>query len=299
MNKYQRSEEPINKVIQWAEQLDALRAVLLTSSRANPSAILDAFSDYDIVLVVEDIRLFYEERTWLENFGQVLVVYSDPIHPAPGYGIEIFTNVTQYEDGLKIDFSLWPVELLHKIAADPLLPADLDNGYAILLDKDRLADGLKAPTHRAYIPTPPTEQDYQTVVEIFFSDAPYVAKNLWRDELLPAKYSLEIVMKQKYLRQMLEWRIEIDHDWSVRPGVDGRGLKKQLPPEIWADLESTYAGAGTEENWEALFKTIELFRKVAIEVGDNLGYNYPQDLHHRVREYLERVKCLDQRVEPR
>ena len=295
MKKLRHPDEILDTVIQWAETLEPIRAVLLTSTRAIPCAPIDIFSDYDIVLIVEDIRPFYEDRTWLEHFGQVLVVYSDPIQPVADYGIEVFIDVTQYDDGLKIDFSLWPVELIREIGANPVLPPYLDIGYTVLLDKDQLTEGLTAPTYRAYIPTPPTEQNYQTFIENFLSDAPYVAKNLWRDELLPAKYSLDMVMKHKYLRQMLEWRIEIDQGWSVKTGAEGKGLKKGLPSEIWAELESTYVGAGTDENWEALFKTIDLFHKVATEVGDSLGYKYPQDLHQRVRDYLERVKCLDQK----
>lgn len=279
----------MGELLRWAEQRESVRAVLLTSTRANPTARIDIFSDYDVLLVVQDIHPFFEDRTWLQNFGQVLVVYCDSIHPAPDYGIEMFANVTQYEDGLKIDFTLWPVELLRRIAEEPVLPPYLDVGYRVLLDKDGLTEGLKAPTYTAYIPSPPAEETYRAVVENFFSDAPYVAKNLWRDELMPAKYSLDTVMKQKYLRQMLEWRMEIDHSWSLKTGVLGKGLKKRLPPEIWADLEATYSGVGVEENWAALFKTIDFFRKVAIEVGDHLGYKYPQDLHQRVVDYLRRV----------
>ena len=297
MKKPRHPDEILDTVIQWAEELDPIRAVLLTSTRAVPSATVDIFSDYDIVLIVEDIRPFYEDRTWLENFGRVLVVYSEPIQPVANYGIEVFIDVTQYEDGLKIDFSLWPVELIREIAANPGLPAYLDIGYSVLLDKDHLTERLTAPTYKAYIPRPPTEHTYQTVIENFLSDAPYVAKNLWRDELLPTKYSLDTVMKHKYLRQMLEWRIEINHNWSVKPGAEGKGLKKGLPSEIWAELESTYVGAGTVENWEALFKTISLFRKVAIEVGDSIGYKYPHDLHQRVLAYLERVSQLEPQAE--
>jgi aminoglycoside 6-adenylyltransferase len=79
----------------------------------------------------------------------------------------------------------------------------------------------------------------------------------------------------------------------VKPGAEGKGLKKGLPSVLWAELESTYVGAGTEENWEALFETIDLFRKVATEVGDHLGYKYPHELHQRVEAYLKRVSQLD------
>jgi len=91
--------------------------------------------------------------------------------------------------------------------------------------------------------------------------------------------------------------MEIDYNWSVKTGAYGKGLKKRLKPEIWSELESTYVGAGLEENWDALFKTIDLFRKVAIEVADHLRYEYLQDLDRRVMEYLHKVKNLDRRVE--
>ena len=283
-------DEVIQRLIRWGEERAAVRAMLLTSTRAIPNAPLDDFSDYDVILVVTDIRRFYEDRAWLEDFGRVLVGFWDPI--GLEYGFERSGNVIQYEDDLKIDFTLWPVEILRRIEEEPELPDELDAGYAILLDKDGLTNGLKAPTYQGYIPTPPTEEAYQLTIEEFFVDSAYVAKSLWRDELMPAKWVLECSMKQAYLRPMLEWLIEIEHDWSVKPGNLGKGLKKRLPPEIWSELEDTYVGGGVEENWEGLFRTIGLFRKVAIEVGEHLGYAYPNELDGRMMAHLQKVKGL-------
>ena len=284
------NHDVISRLVQWAEQRDSVRAMLLTSTRAIPNAPVDIFSDYDVVLVVEDIHPFFEDRSWLEDFGEVLVVYWDPIYSDPDYGIEKFANVTQYADGLKIDFTLWPVELLRKIIQAPAVTAELDAGYRILLDKENLTDGMKPPTYTAYIPVPPTNEVYQKMIEEFFSDAPYVAKCLWRDELLPAKWCLDYDMKHVYLRPMLEWRMELDHDWSVRTSALGKGLKKRLPPEIWSQLERTYVGADIADNWEALFHTMALFRQVAIEVGEALGYLYPHDLDQRVTDYVQEMR---------
>jgi aminoglycoside 6-adenylyltransferase len=287
----------VRRLVQWADQQDLVRAMLLTSTRANPHVPVDVFSDYDVVLVVADIHPFFTDRSWLQDFGQVLVVYWDPIYPEPDYGIEQVGNVTQYADGLKIDFRLWPVALLHQITQAPVLPADLDVGYTVLVDKDHLTDGMRLPTYSAYIPTRPTDETYQTVIQDFFSDAPYVAKCLWRDELLPAKWCLDYDMKHNYLRPMLEWRVERDHGWSVPTGALGKGLKKRLPPEIWSQLESTYVGAGIADNWEALFRTMALFRQVAIDVADDLGYTYPHDLDRRVTTYVQSLKELDHGTE--
>ncbi len=285
----------IERLVHWAEGWPAVRAVLLTSSRVNPSAPVDVLSDYDVILVVTDIQPFSYDRSWLEDFGTVLVVYRDPIEEA--YGGEKFAYITQYEDGTKIDFTLWSLDTMRTVVTRSKLVDELDLGYAVLLDKDRLADGLGPPTFKAFIPSPPTEATYQNAVQEFFHEATYIAKHLWRDDLIAAKYNMDHAMKFRHLRTMLEWLVEIDHQWSVKPGDYGRGLKRHLPPEIWSELEKTYVGADIEDNWQALFATIELFRRVAIQVGDHLGYKYPLDLHERVIRYLQRVKNFDRQAD--
>jgi aminoglycoside 6-adenylyltransferase len=281
----------IQRLQRWGNGKDSVRAMLLTSSRANSHADVDIFSDYDVILVVRDILPYFKDRSWLGDFGEVLVVYHDPINPMYGFGK--FVYVTQYEDGMKIDFTLWPVEILQRVIEDPELPPGLDIGYQILLDKDGITRGMKPPTYRAYIPTPPTEAEYHELIEVYFHEATYVAKHLWRGDMMAAKYSLDQVMKLKKLRTILEWSVEIDHNWSLKMGAYGRGLQKFVKTERWSRLESTYVGAGMDENWEALFQIIALFRETAIEVGDRLGYPYPHDLDRRMIAYLKKVKDLD------
>lgn len=283
-------DDLIRRLVGWAEQRAAVRAMLLTSTRAIPNARVDALSDYDVILIVEDVRPFFEDRTWIEDFGEVLVVYWDPLHLAPASDLEEVGNVIQYQDGLKIDFTVWPVELLRRIVQAPSLPEELDAGYKVLLDKDHLTDDMPAPSYSAYIPSRPSKEEYQTWVNDFFSDPPYVAKCLWRDELLPAKWCLDYDMKHVYLRVMLEWRMELDHGWAAPAGNLGKGLKKRLPLEIWSQLEDSFAGADIDDNWESLYRTIALFRRVAVEVAENLGYIYPYDLDRRVTAFVRAMQ---------
>ncbi len=128
----------------WGEGQPLVRAMLLTSTRAIPGAAADIFSDYDIILALSDVRPFFESRAWLEAFGQVLVMYRDPLSEEDG--LLTSGNVVQFESGLKIDFSLWPVEKLRRIVAQPELPDEFDAGYRVLLDKDQLT-AAPAATH--------------------------------------------------------------------------------------------------------------------------------------------------------
>ncbi len=287
----------IARIVAWGESRPDVRALVLSSSRANPNVpeLVDALSDYDLdVIISGDARAWYADRSWLEDFGPILTGFVEP--PALEYGIEDFGCVILFQDGMKIDFTILPVSIFRQIVAEPHLRGGWDDGYQILLDKDHLADGYPPPTHREYIPAPPGEPEYRRVIDLFFTEATYVAKYLWRDELLFAKHCLDAEMKGENLLRMLEWRMEIDHGWSVRLGLHGRGLKQRLPVEIWSALERTYVGAGQEENWDALWKTIALFRRAAVYVGQRLGYAYPEPLDRQVAGYLEKIKNLPRKV---
>ncbi len=314
----------LNRLVQWATERQDVRALVLTSTRTVPGGSIDRLSDYDVIVAVSDepgIAPFFASRDWLQAFGRVLVLYRDPIRPWFGEEIalhgnkrragnevqgpaeadrvvdEKFAYITQYEeDGLKIDFTVMPASLLRRIAQAPL-DEDLDLGYRVLLDKDGLTAGMAPPTHRAYIPTPPSQAEYLETIELFFHECTYVAKNLWRDDLLPAKTGLDSSMKADLLCRMLEWKAEIDAGWTLRLKAHGRGLKKLLPPELWAELEATYAGAGLQENWAAMWRTIDLFTKVARQVGAALGYPYPEDMHQRSVKHFQWVQELPEKPE--
>lgn len=280
----------IQHLIAWANADPQIRAVIWTSTRTNPAAKTDALSDYDIILVVEDIAPFHADEGWLGDFGRVLVVYTDPIYHE--YDQPTFANIIQYEDGLKIDFTLMPVGLWQQIVDEPKLRDDLDVGYRVLVDKDNLSAGLAPPTYKAYTVTPPDEATYLEAIELFFHEGTYVAKNLWRDELLLAKHCFETEMRLQHLRTMLEWRAGVAHNWQIKTGVYGKGLKKQLPPEVWDSLAPTYAGADIEDNWAAFFAMIAVFRDLAVAVGESLGYAYPAELHRRSMAYFHDVRRL-------
>ena len=97
-------------------------------------------------------------------------------------------------------------------------------------------------------------------------------------------------MRFNYLLPMLEWRIQCDHDWSLKTGVLGRGLKTRISADTWRGLESTFTGPDVDANWEALFAMVDLFGRIAAEVADLLGYRYPETLVDRVTEHARRMR---------
>jgi aminoglycoside 6-adenylyltransferase len=279
------SDDPVlRRISEWAKRRDDVRVVLLTSSRARADARIDRFSDYDIMLFLSGPSALATDAGWLNELGRVLVTFDDIVD---SYSMRLVL----FEDGTKIDFALGSLGVLERIVSERQLPAILDVGFRVVLDKDGLAARLPSPTCTAHVPRPPTAREFADLVREFWWETTYVAKQLWRDELLPAKHSLDTVIALGLLRRLLEWHIETGRDWRVRPGDLGRGLAKQLDPATWSELTSVFAGSRLEDNWDALFRAMQLFRRIARDVADRLALEYPMDLDARVTAYVESVRA--------
>lgn len=283
----------------WAAQREDIQAMILTSTRAVPGAPLDAYSDYDVILVVEDVAAMAADHSWLSAFGEVLISYWDPLEVRAETGAVAVGNITNYVDGLKIDFSLWSRQWYGDLTSGAEPDSELDAGYRVLVDKVGLTEELPPPTYRSYIPTRPDEATYLRLITDFLIGVPYVAKGLLREELLPTKWVLDFDMRFTYLVPMLEWRVECDHDWSLKTGALGKGLRKHVSAETWAELVDTFTGPDPESNWAALFAMVALFGRVAEEVGRALGHHYPAELVSNVTEHARRMQRGDFRAGPR
>jgi aminoglycoside 6-adenylyltransferase len=286
---------PLEKLIAWGKAHPSIRAMILTSSRARPGGLVDLLSDYDLILAVADVTQFVRDDAWISDYSQPMVRWGDQ---GEMHGLATYFQGVIYQNYVKIDYSIWPVELLERITAACALPDQLDVGFLVLLDKENQTAQWRTPSYRAHIPAKPTEAEYLALVEEFWWGTTYVAKSLWRDDLAFAKWMLDADLKLETMRRLLEWRIEIDHNWSLKPGVHGRGFKQLLPPDIWSAFARTYVWLDVEETWAALFRVIALFRQVAPEVGNALGYPYPQQVDDQVSAYLEAIRELPRLLKP-
>lgn len=278
-----------NELIAWGESQADVRALILTSTRAQPDANIDQFSDYDVIVMTENVSDRYHHRDWLSSFGEVVIDWWDPLETLPGTELLTTGNIVYYPGTRKIDFSLWPVEMSARITKE--LPAELDAGYRVLLDKDSLTDRWSAPTYLAYPTTLPDAETYLDMINSFFIGVPYVATALARGEMLPAKWVLDYDMRYEYLLPMLEWYAAARKGEPVRVGNHGKGLQKLLPASIWARLEQTYAGMNIAENRAALNAMVRLFRDIAIEVGAAIGARYDEELHDRVMNHVQNLEA--------
>lgn len=274
-----QESEVYKKLQNWAEATDGVRAMIVTSSKANPSMKTDMLSDYDIELFVNDLKPFMNDD-WLNEFGTIMIRWPlEPTSTEAGSGI---TRLVRYEDELRIDFQITTVGQIDL--------ENFPNTYKVLLDKDGLSKKFPKPTFKDYVIQKPTEQEFNIMVNEFFWDATYVPKNLLRDELPYAKYMFDGVIRFNYFERMIEWYIGMQNDWSVSTDKHGRYFKRYLDKKIWSEYESTFAASSVEDNWKAFFNMLNLFSKLAKAIAKELGYEYAQGLDEKVSSYCRSIK---------
>jgi putative flavoprotein involved in K+ transport len=86
----------LRRLVRWGRDREAIHAVLLTGSRANPSAAVDAFSDHDVVLAVEDI--YYVQQAGLDVPQDSVSTASEP---RDGYEVEQIAELDLESVGIK------------------------------------------------------------------------------------------------------------------------------------------------------------------------------------------------------
>lgn len=280
------SVDPLEATIaEWAASAAGVRAALLIGSRASPEGARDGYSDHDVVLFLVPGHRLAERDEWLETFGRPLIIFRDTMEHRSE---TVPTRLVQYRGGHRIDFTLSRVDLLRRIADQGVLPDWLAAGYRVLVDHEGLVARLPPPSTMAYVPRPPSGGEYREVVEEFWWEALYVAKHVGRGELLPARYSLESVLRYRCLVPMLEWYVQIDRRWEQSVGVRGSGLRWLLEPADREKLDATYAGATLRGHDAALDAMIELFSHAARCVARDLGYVYPAGVDRETRALLGR-----------
>ncbi len=280
-----RSEqEMLELIVDTARCDERIRAVIMNGSRANPNAPRDIFQDFDIVYVVTDVAPFKNNYEWIKRFGELMILQEpEDMRDPPPSNDDGFSYLMQFTDGNRIDLGIYPLAKLDEIVKDSL--------SLLLLDKDGIIEPFAPANESNYLPQPPTAKAFFNCCNEFWWVCPYVAKGLWREEIIYAKYMFDQVVREE-LMKMLKWLIGVQTRFSRNPGKFGKYFQGYLEPELWDMLQKTYADASYDLTWEALFTMCDLFRIAAIRVADHFGYSYPHSDDRNVSAHLQHVRVL-------
>lgn len=283
-----RSEkEMMDFILNTAREDGRIRAVIMNGSRVNPNVKKDFFQDYDIVYVVKDIQSFISDHSWINRFGERMIVQmpeeSTLVPPAEDGR---FPYLMQFIDGNRIDLTLVPVELVNELL-------DRDSLSVLLLDKDGCIEPFPPASDSDYLIKRPSENEFADCCNEFWWCSTNVAKGLWREELSYVKGMLEGPVRNMLI-QMLEWHIGMKTNFTVSAGKFGKFFEQYLENNIWKQYMDTFSNADYEKIWNSVFVMGDLFREIAIGIASYCGYEYPQSDDDRVTSYLKHVKSLPQ-----
>src|SRR5437870_5003291 len=109
--------QKLEKIINWANSKDEIRALILSGSLAGKGKT-DELSDYDIAVYGTDFY-FIQDDNWLKEIQNYWVCIHDHFQ---FLNHNISTRLTIFDAYFKVDFSFYRLELLHKLSNNKTLP---------------------------------------------------------------------------------------------------------------------------------------------------------------------------------
>lgn len=278
-------KEMLDLIINTAKEDERIRAVIMNGSRVNPNVKKDCFQDYDIIYVVKDIQSFTCNHSWINRFGEIMIVQMpEEMSLLPADKDGKFPYLMQFMDGNRIDLMLVPVDLINKFIGQ-------DSLSKLLLDKDKCIGEFPPANDNDYMIKKPTEKEFLDCCNEFWWCSTNVGKGLWREELSYAKGMLEGPVRDM-LVVMLEWHIGMKTEFTVNAGKFGKHFEQYVEKDVWEQFKRTFSNAEYENIWDSFFVMGDLFRKVANEIANTYEYQYPQDDDDKVSSYLKYVRKL-------
>jgi aminoglycoside 6-adenylyltransferase len=276
----------LKQILKFTEEHQAIRAVILNGSRANPNAPVDAYQDYDVACYVENPQSFVNDQSWIKQFGELIYMQQNPskgekfLYSDDYKGTVIFLML--FQAGFRIDMCFTPVDQLQQKLED-------DSLSLVLLDKDNRISHEVVPSDTNYRVKKPSLEVFEFINNEFWWCLTNVAKGLARNEMVYAKSMLEMVVRKAF-HQMVDWYIGTNHRWNVNPGKFGKWYEKYLLPEEYQTLLGTYTNSNIDDMWDSLINMGILFQKMTIRIAHDLKFSYQSEDDEKVLVYLKRVR---------
>jgi aminoglycoside 6-adenylyltransferase len=266
-----------HRIIDWAGTRDDIRLVVLVGSRANTESPGSKYSDLDILLFSDRYDIYFGNRAWMGNFGELLVCIEGR---TAGNDPEL---LAVYKGFQGVDFVFVPVKAIQGLEAMAELPDIFSRGYSVWLDKEdvvaRMPKKKAIPGHQM-----PGEADFQDALRTFLFGMYYVARVLYQQDLWLAK-ARESGLRNTVL-QMIEWHACATHDWSWDVWHMGKNIQNWADPKVIESLPELYSGYSVKESQQALLKTFELFKVLSRETASLAGFNFPNETFVEIKAFV-------------
>jgi aminoglycoside 6-adenylyltransferase len=278
--------EMMNLIMKKAIEDDRIRAVTMDGSRANNNAVHDKYSDFDIVYFVTDVHEFTNDKSWINFFGDILIVqypmdwYS---HPYDYESYEPFVYLIQFADGNRIDLSIVDIRNIER-------EKDNNEPRIVLLNKNNFRELIPIGSEEVFFIKPPTKMEFYNTSNEFRWLSVYISKGLCREEFYYAKYCYENLVMEMFMK-MLKWKIGIEYKFNVTAGNHNKYLKRFLSENEMKRLQGIFPNGEYEDMWDKLFLMYDYFLELETEIAKYFDFVCDKDEIKRVRNFLKKRRA--------
>lgn len=280
--------EMMKLILNTAKEDDRILAVYMNGSRANQHIKRDLFQDYDIVYVVTDTAPFYEDKAWIQRFGDTLYLQMpEEMDRISGHAYDFSKSygwLMQFADGNRMDLHVMSLEAASKDVMGEKLTV-------ILLDKANCLPDIEPASDSDFHVKPPTASDFLCCCNEFWWCLNNLGKGIWRRETLYVMDMLNFHVRPQLLR-MLSWYAGISVDFSVSFGKSAKYINEYLPEDIYQRLLCTYPAASIPKMRDAIRSMCLLFDETAQFVAREFEFPYNHEEADNSFAFFERSISL-------
>lgn len=287
-------EQLIERFVAWAQTRPDIRTAIVLGSRARVDRPADEWSDLDIVILVTDPKPYLTSADWLRHIDSFWITFVEPT----ATGGEMERRVL-FNGGLDVDFSVIPcakVEQMIQHGVPSEVAEVFRRGKRVLLDRDGLAARLNRLSMQPAPSRPPTQSEFLESINDFWYHAVWTAKKLRRGELWTARSCCDGYMKRLLLKAV-ECHAQVLNGSDYDTWHNGRFLEQWADPRVLEGLRGAFAHYDQEDIGRALIATMDLFRWLAKEIAQYLGYPYPNPADERATELVNTLLSGKTRTE--
>jgi aminoglycoside 6-adenylyltransferase len=273
--------------VTWAQAQPDILAAVVIGSRARTDPPADAWSDLDVIAFTTDASAYAARQDWPAEIGEVWLAVLETIGRGDPEWLIMFAG------GLKLDvaFTLASgVGVQQMMAASPYQNV-YQSGVRVLFDKSAAAApeaSSSLPEGEHGISAHPSEAEFQAMVNAMLLYAARAAKYLRRGDLWRAKLECDCNLKRRLLT-MLEWHAKATHGLDYETWYDGRYVHEWGDPRAVEAFPATFGAYDADDLQRALFATLDLFRQLAPETAERLGYAYPAEVDAQMTAWMRSV----------
>ncbi len=274
----ERYADIVESLLKWAEPNADIRCILVLGSQARTEVPADVWSDMDAAILTREPEALLRDSRWIAHFGRVVCTFTE------GTGVGAWKERrVLYADNRDVDFAILPADGLQSPDALRVVAAVLARGYKILIDRDDFQSIIGEMQVQPAAPRRPTALEIENEINDFYYHITWILKKIARGELWTATSCINNHLS-RLLLDMITWKVITGQGSKIDTWHNGRYLERWAPRWAQERLRSCFATYSAEAALEALASAQTLYRELAADVAQHVGWRFPQELDQSIRD---------------